>query len=113
MASDLTSTETNSSDESKGRTYGLDGDLFVVAVVTLFVAITAFTLLFTIFTWGWLPALIVVGLPAGLVYAWVFGLKQGRPAGYDLDWFEQLTMGTSWGYNPQHQPSHQPVVRLD
>ena len=113
MSSDVTSTETNSSDESKGRTYGLDGDLFVVAVVTLFVAITAFTLLFTIFAWGRFPAFIVVGLPAGLVYAWVFGLKQGRPAGYDLDWFEQLTMGTSWGYNPQHQPSHRPVVRPD
>jgi fatty acid desaturase len=113
MSSDLSSTETNSSDESKGRTYGLDGDLFVVAVVTLFVALTAFTLLFTIFAWGWLSAFIVVGLPTGLVYAWVFGLKQGRPAGYDRDWFEQLTMGTSWGYNPQHQPSHQPVVRPD
>ena len=113
MSSEVTSTETNSSDESKGRTYGLDGDLFVVAVVTLFVALTTFTLLFTIYGWGWVQALIVVGLPSGLVYGWIFGLKQGRPAGYDLDWFEQLTMGTSWGFNPQNQPSRQPVVRRD
>jgi fatty acid desaturase len=113
MSSDLTSTETNSSDESKGRTYGLDGDLFAVAVITLFAALTIFTLLFTIYGWRWFSALIVVGLPAGLVYGWIFGLKQGRPTGYDLDWFEQLTMGTSWGYNPQNQPSRQPVVRRD
>ena len=113
MSHDLTSTETNSSDESKGRTYGLDGDLFAVAVLTLFVAITSFTLLFTIFRWRWFPALIVVTLPAAPIFGWIFGLKQGRPAGYDLDWFEQLTMGTSWGYNPQNQPSRQPVVRHD
>ncbi len=79
MPSDLSNTETNSSDESKGRTYGLDGDLFVVAVVTLFVAISLFTLLFTIFKWGWFPALILVGLPAGLIFGWIFGLRQGTP----------------------------------
>ncbi len=113
MSFDLSSTETNSADESKGRTYGLDGDLFVVAVITLFLAISVFTILFTIFGWGWLPSLIVVALPAGLVYGWIFGLKQGRPVGYDLDWFEQLTVGTSWGFNPQRQPSRPPVVRRD
>jgi hypothetical protein len=105
------STETNSADESKGHTYGLDGDLFVVAVCTLFASLTIFTVLFTVYGWGWFPSFILVGLPAGLVYGWIFCLKQGRPRGYDIDWFEQLTLGTSWGFNPQGQPSRQPVLR--
>jgi len=105
MAHDPNSTETNSANESKGFTFGLEGDLFVIVVVTVFTATVLFTVFFTLLQWSLIGSLLIVVLPSVPILLWVFRLKQGKPPGYDVDWFEEQVNGKGWSYNGRLQPT--------
>ncbi|HTL66209.1 MAG TPA: hypothetical protein VL200_00975 [Lacunisphaera sp.] len=82
---ELRVTETNAADDSAGRAFGLDGNLYlpvVVAAVGSLGGVIALTVLGHV---AWLPAGMISAVPLGLTLGWAFGLRQGRPRGYDRD----------------------------
>lgn len=87
---ELRYTDTNASDDSAGKAFGLDGNLYVPLVIAFIAGIgaTGLTALLWQVNWG---VAVVIGLcPVVGVVSWIVGLKQGRPAGYDRDWLEHV-----------------------
>jgi hypothetical protein len=77
-------TETNSGDDSAGRVFGLDGNLYLplVGAVILGVLIAAgFGLVGGRFGIG----AAIGAIPVGSAAVWVFGFRKGKPAGHDRD----------------------------
>ena len=91
--SELRYTDTNAADDSAGRAFGLDGNLYVPVVVAAVVAIGLFVLLAFGLHAGFVLAGLVGGLPLGAVLAWAVFLKHGQAAGYDRDRIDQLLGG--------------------
>lgn len=87
---DLRQTETNSADDSTGRAFGLDGNLYLPILLTGLGALAGFAGL--TLGGGLHPATAgsVAALPVITVVGWILGLRQGRPAGYDRDLIEHL-----------------------
>jgi len=86
MKSELRFTDTNAASDSKGRTWGLEGGLFWWLVGGVGVAITVFFVLL---------------VPLGICLAYIFGVRQGKPPGYDRDCFEHWFSGG--GFAPEVQ----------
>lgn len=97
--SELRLTDTNAASDSKGRTWGLEGGLFWWLIGGIGTGITLFFIL-----------LVVVGLSLGVSFfaalvpvlvclAYIFGLRQGKPPGYDRDIFEYVIGGR--GFSPE------------
>jgi hypothetical protein len=90
--SDLRFTDTNAADDSAGRAFGLDGNLYLpvvlgaVAGVALFGGLTLLGISIGI-------ALGVGLAPLGATLVWVLGLRHNRPPGYDRDRIEQWLGG--------------------
>lgn len=90
--SELRFTDTNAGDDSKGRAFGLEGDLYLPVVLGIVMAIA----LFAGFVWvGTGPgvATAVAALPVGVVSGWIVLFKHGKPAGYDRDKIDDLLGG--------------------
>lgn len=87
---ELRQIETNGADDAAGRAFGLDGNLYVPVVVAVVVALACFALFTLVLKVRLTTASLVVLPPLGLVFGWVFALKQGKPAGYDRDLFDYL-----------------------
>jgi hypothetical protein len=99
MKTDLRLTDTNAASDSKGRTWGLEGGLFWWLVGGVGVAVTVFLVLLVILKSSLLTSLGIAFLPLLLCLAYIFGLRQGKPPGYDRDIFERLLTGT--GFSPE------------
>lgn len=88
MSADLRITDTNAASDSKGRTWGLEGNLFWWLVGGIGVGITFFFVLIVGFGLKVLTCFGVALLPVLLCLAYIFSLRQGKPPGYDRDFLE-------------------------
>ncbi|MBV9010150.1 MAG: hypothetical protein JO354_13455 [Verrucomicrobia bacterium] len=94
---ELRFTETNSADDSAGKTWGLEGNLFWFIVGGAFVSVVSLLLLFSVSRWTLLSALVPSLVPTGLALLYVFTFRQGKPRGYDTDLFELWLKGRGFG----------------
>src|SRR6266567_7461195 len=101
MKTDLRLTDTNAASDSKGRTWGLEGGLFWWLVGGVGVGITVFFVALVMLKLSSLTSFVVALLPVALCLAYIFGLRQGKPPGYDRDCFEYWTSGS--GFAPEVQ----------
>ena len=99
MKTDLRLTDTNAASDSKGKTWGLEGGLFWWLVGGVGAGITLFFVLLVPMKASFLTSFVVALLPIGLCLAYIFGLRQGKPPGYDRDMFERLFTGS--GFAPE------------
>ena len=107
--SELRLTDTNAASDSKGRTWGLEGSLFWWLVGGVGAGITVFFILLVVVGLSLLTSLLVALIPVLLCLAYIFGLRQGKPPGYDRDVFEYLCSGRGFGPDYGHTCSH-PVL---
>lgn len=89
----LRHTETNAADDSSGRAFGLDGNLYLPVLLALVAALGLFSILVLVLGVPHTVAALVTGAPFAVVVAWAIFLKQGRPAGYDRDIVEYWLIG--------------------
>lgn len=95
--SELRLTDTNAASDSKGRTWGLEGNLFWWLVGGVGAGITLFFVLLVMLNLSLLVSFVVALLPLLLALAYIFGLRQGKPPGYDQDCFEYAVSGRGFG----------------
>ena len=101
MKTDLRLTDTNAASDSKGRTWGLEGGLFWWLVGGVGAGITLFFVLLVPLKASFLTSFVVALLPVAVCLAYIFGLRQGKPPGYDRDCFEHWLSGN--GFAPEVQ----------
>jgi hypothetical protein len=106
---ELRLTDTNASSDSKGRTWGLEGGLFWWLVGGIGAGITLFFVLLVMLSMSLTVSFVVSLVPLLLCLAYIFGLRQGKPPGYDQDCFEYLVSGRGFGPetgrpNPLYEP---------
>ena len=106
MKSELRFTDTNAASDSKGRTWGLEGGLFWWLVGGVGVAITVFFVLLVMMNTSLLTAFLAALVPLGICLAYIFGLRQGKPPGYDRDIFEYATTGRGFSPEVHHSCTH-------
>ena len=94
---ELRFTETNSADDSAGKTWGLEGNLFWFIVGGGFASVVLLLLLFSVSRWTLLSALVPSLVPIGLALLYVLAFRQGKPSGYDIDLFELWFKGRGFG----------------
>lgn len=103
--SELRLTETNSADDSAGRTWGLEGNLFWHVVAGAFVSVLTLLLCFSALRWSFASSALLAAVPLSLSLIYVFGFRQGKPPGYDRDLLDGWLNGS--GITPKHQqPPH-------
>jgi hypothetical protein len=105
MKTDLRLTDTNAASDSKGRTWGLEGSLFWWLVGGVGAGITLFFLLLVPLKAAFLTSFVVALLPVALCLAYIFGLRQGKPPGYDRDMFERVFTGSGFAPDAQNNRS--------
>ena len=110
MSADLRITDTNAASDSKGRTWGLEGNLFWWLVGGLGAGITLFFVLIVGFGLTLLTSFGVASLPVLLCLAYIFGLRQGKPPGHDRDVLERFV--SSPGISPEALGSRRPIHPL-
>lgn len=106
MKNELRLTDTNAASDSKGRTWGLEGGLFWWLVGGLGVGITVFFILLVIAKSSLLTSFGVALIPVVLCLAYIFGLRQGKPPGYDRDCVQRLLSGGGFGPDTNHTAQH-------
>lgn len=99
-------TETNSADDSKGRTWGLEGNLFWYLAGSAFTAVVILLVMFSVLKVSFLFSVIVAAVPLVLTMAYVILFRQGKPPGYDRDCFDLWINGAGFGPEPNNQPRH-------
>ena len=90
---ELRQTDTNAADDSAGRAFGLDGNLYLPVVLALLGGLGVFCLFTMVLHANPLASGLLVALPLGAVLGWALLLKHGRPAGHDRDWLQQRLGG--------------------
>jgi hypothetical protein len=90
--SELRFTDTNAGDDSAGRVFGLDGNLYLPLVIGLVAGILLFGGLGLLGV-GYSLAGSVGAAPLAGAAIWVLGFRQGKPAGYDRDRLDQMLGG--------------------
>jgi len=105
MKTELRLTDTNAASDSKGRTWGLEGNLFWWVVGGIGAGIILFFVLIVGFKAGLMTSFGFAVVPVLLCLAYIFGLRQGKPPGYDRDCLEYVLSGK--GFAPEfRQPAH-------
>lgn len=99
MKTELRLTDTNAASDSKGRTWGLEGGLFWWLVGGVGAGITLFFVLLVMLKCSFLTSFLSALVPIVLCLAYIFGLRQGKPPGYDRDILEYACTGR--GFGPQ------------
>ena len=99
MKTDLRFTDTNAASDSKGRTWGLEGGLFWWLVGGVGTGITLFVLFLVVLNSSLLTSFLIAAVPVIFCLAYIFGLRQGKPPGYDRDIFERVFTGS--GFAPE------------
>lgn len=99
MNPELRFTDTNAASDSKGRTWGLEGNLFWWLVAGAGVGITLFFALIVGFKAGLMTSFGIAAVPTLLCLVYIFGFRQGKPPGYDRDCFEFWLRGS--GFSPE------------
>ncbi len=103
---DLRLTETNSAEDSSGRTWGLEGNLFWHVTGGVFAAVLTLLLCFSALRWSFTASASLAAVPLTLSLLYVFGLRQGKPPGYDRDLLDGWLHGAGFGPNSLQQPDH-------
>jgi len=106
MKDGLRFTETNSSDDSKGRTWGLEGDLFWFMAGGAFAFVMVLLVCFSAFKISFLVSLALAAVPLVLCILYIFLFRQGKPAGYDIDCLDYWLNGSGFSPDLQRQPTH-------
>ena len=106
VKSELRLTDTNAASDSKGRTWGLEGGLFWWLVGGIGAGITLFFVLLVVAGSSLLVSCLVALVPVLVCLAYIFGLRQGKPPGYDRDIFEYATTGRGFGPEVHHSCTH-------
>jgi hypothetical protein len=109
MKTELRLTDTNAASDSKGRTWGLEGGLFWWLVGGIGAGITVFFVFLVILKSSLLASCGVALIPVGLCLAYIFGLRQGKPPGYDRDIVERLFTGS--GFAPDDSRLTHPLAK--
>jgi hypothetical protein len=90
---ELRFTDTNAADDSAGRAFGLEGDLYLPVVIAVVAAVALFAF------WGLLLhasydlAGGIAATPLAGTLGWILLLKHNKPAGYDRDKVDDLFRG--------------------
>lgn len=105
-APELRLTETNSAEDSSGRTWGLEGNLFWHVTGGVFAAVLTLLLCFSALRWSLAASAALAAVPLTLSLLYVFGFRQGKPPGYDRDWLDGQLHGAGFGPDPFQQPEH-------
>lgn len=103
-------TETNSSEDSKGKTWGLDGNLFWFAIGGIFLGVMTLLILFAVFKWSISSAFGVALVPLILSFVYIFGFRQGKPPGYDRDFIDNLCNGPAITPSPLGKQPRHPLI---
>jgi hypothetical protein len=103
--SDIRFTDTNSADDSKGKTWGLDGNLFWFVIGGGFASVCIMLLLFSSYRMSFFVSAAIAVIPLIVMLIYVFGFRQGKPPRYDVDCLEYWLFGK--GFSPEPQPKIQ------
>ena len=106
MNTSLRLTDTNAASDSSGRTWGLDGNLVWWAIGGLGTSIAVFFLLLVGMSLSIPTSVGVAVLPLLAATGYIFGLRQGKPPGFDRDLLELLLRGPGFGPEPVPPPRH-------
>ena len=98
-------TDTNSADDSSGRTWGLDGNLFWYLAGGAFLSVVLLLLLFSVFRVSFGSSILIAAVPLTLALIYVLGLRQGKPPRYDVDCVEYWLAGKGFGPNLDRKPT--------
>lgn len=108
---ELRFTDTNSADDSHGRTWGLEGNLFWYVAGGGFISVVLMLLLFSVNKFSFGASALMAAIPFGLALTYVFGFRQGKPPRYDVDCLEYWFAGKGFGPELQPQLTHPLDVR--
>ena len=100
---ELRQTDTNAADDSAGRVFGLDGNLYLPVLLTVLGSLATFALLGYLLQVPWTVAGLLTAGPVLAVLGWAVFLRQGKPAGYDRDYLDHLAGGAHFGKAPGNQ----------
>jgi hypothetical protein len=106
MKDNVRFTDTNAADDSKGRTWGLEGDLFWIVVGGGFAFVMILLVCFSALKLSFTMSLIIASVPLTLCLTYIFIFRQGKPAGYDLDCLDYWLNGAGFSPDFQSQPKH-------
>jgi Flp pilus assembly protein TadB len=107
--SELRLTDTNAASDSKGRTWGLEGNLFWWLIGGIGAGITVFFVLLVVLGSSLLTSCLIAFVPVLVCLAYIFGLRRGKPPGYDRDMFEYVSTGR--GFSPEtHRSCTHPLL---
>ena len=112
MKDNVRFTDTNAADDSKGRTWGLEGDLFWIIVGGGFAFVMVLLLCFSAMKMSFFTSLFIAAIPLTVCLVYIFVFRQGKPAGYDIDCLDYWLSGTGFTPNFQCQPKH-PLSKTD
>jgi hypothetical protein len=99
-------TETNSADDSKGRTWGLEGNLFWYMTGGCFASVMTLLITFSVAKVSFLGSLVFATIPLLLTLLYVYGFRHGKPPGYDTDCLDSWIKGSGFGPDLCRQPGY-------
>jgi hypothetical protein len=107
---ELRLTDTNAASDSKGRTWGLEGNLFWWLIGGVGAGITVFFVLLVMLNASFTVSVISALVPVLVCLAYIFGLRRGKPPGYDRDVFEYILTGR--GFSPETSSKSHPLYEI-